>query len=213
MEEQHDLRRCILGGITVLTLAVSIVVSACVYVPAANAVTSAPAFRTTALALAAVGLLLLLSTIVVSSHTYQRVVFSVVTLSLTALLVVAAHAVSSQATVVVMLVTAALLTGVAAVVGSKLEDASALGWPLLVGLLVLLCAGLLNGLVFHAHWLETVYSLVAVSLFTVFAVYDSNAFVRRRQCRYSCCEEGVFNLFLDFANIAANLMNLNASTT
>ena len=210
---EAELRRCILGGITLLMGVVTVLVSLCVYVPALAAATSTHGFLTAAVATAVVGTLLLLSLIFVQSHGYQRFVFLWVGLAMTSLLVAAAHAVSSKAVVVVTLVAAALLTAIAAYAGGAvLEDTSAMGVPLMLGLLVLLGAGLLNGLVFHAHWLETVCSLVAVALFTAFSVYDANQFVKRRACRHDCCEEGVFSLYQNFANVAVNLMSLNADS-
>ena len=88
-----------------------------------------------------------------------------------------------------------------------------MGVPLFLGLIVLLVAGLLNGLVFHAHWLETVCSLVGVALFTAYSVYDANEFVKRRACRHDCCEEGVFSLYQNFANVAIDLMSLNSNSS
>ena len=87
-----------------------------------------------------------------------------------------------------------------------------MGAPLFLGLLVLIGAGFLNGVVWHAHWLETVCSLVSIVLFTLFSVFDANMFVRKRSCRYDCCEEGVFSLYVNFMNIAINLMDLNSSS-
>lgn len=210
---EAELRRCILGGITLLMGVVTVMVSLCVYVPGLDAATGTPDFRKGAIATAIAGIFMILSLIFVRSHGYQRFVYLWVGLALTALLVVASHTVSSKAVVVVTLVAAALLTAIAAYAGAAVfEDVSAMGVPLLLGLLVLIGAGMLNGLVFHAHWLETVCSLAGVALFTAFSVYDANEFVKRRSCRHDCCEEGVFSLYLNFANVAVNLMGLNSDS-
>ena len=212
-EAEADLRRCILGGVTLLMGAVTLLVSLCLYVPGLDAATETPGFRTGAMTTAVAGILLLLSMMFVRSHGYQRFVYMWVGMAMAALLVVAAHAVSSKAVVVVTLVAAAAITAIAAYAGaSMVEDASALGLPLLLGLVVLLCAGLVNGIVLHAHWLETVCSLVAVALFGAFSVYDANVFVKRRNCVYDCCEEGVFSLYQNFANVATSLMRLSSGS-
>ena len=207
-----ELRRCILGGVSLLVGVVTLLVSLCVYAPGPASATSTPGFRAGAMGASVVGLLLLLSTLAVRSRGYQRFVFLWVGAAMTALLVVAAHAVSSRAVAVITLVAAALMTALASYAGATVvEDASAMGLPLFLGLLVLLGAGLLNGLVFRAHWLETACSLVAVCLFSALSVYDANRFVARRRCAYDCCEEGVFSLYQNFANVAASLMQLNSA--
>ena len=210
---ETELRRCILGGTSLLVGLLTAVVALCVYVPTLDAVTGTPEFRGAALASSLAAVLLILSMTLVRSHAYQRLVLLVVGICMAALLVVAAHRVSSKGVVMTTLVAAAILTGLAAYAGSRAQDVSALGPFLLIGLVVLCVAGLLNGLVFHAHWLETVCSTLAVALFTAFSVYDANRFVKLRICRFDCCEEGVFSLYQNFANVAINLMGLNSERT
>ena len=205
---EASLRRCILGGITLLTGVVTALVALCVYVPGLCAATATSAFGYAALASFVVSLLLELSTSFVRGHAYQRFVFVVFGLASVAAMVAMAHTLSSRAVVVVALSAAAILTGVAAAAGSRLGDLSAM-WPLLAaGAVVVLVACLLNTLVFRARWLETAVSTVCVVLFTAYSVYDANAFVKRRACRHSCCEEGVFSLYENFVGGALNLMNL-----
>ena len=211
MSTDADLRRCILGGIAMLAGATTALVAVALYVPALDRLTGTPGFRTAAAAAGVVALLLMLSRIWLwRSHAYQRVVFGATAFAMALLLVAAAHTVSHKGVAVTCLAAATLLMLVAAGAGAERDLGATLGVPMFVGLLVLLAAGLLNGLVFRAPWLETALSLAGAVLFTAFAVYDANQFVRRRVCLHDCCEEGVFSLYTDFANVAMSLLDLNA---
>lgn len=205
----RELVLCILGGISILMAVVTLLVSVCAYVPAIDAVTSTREFQSAVFFSLLASIALLLSTSVFASHAYQRFVFCFVVLSMTASLASSTHFVSSKAVVVVSLLTASLLTAAFAYLGVKVEDASFLGPPLVACLVLLILVGLLNSFVLHAHWVETAFSVVAVALFCAFSVYDANRFAKNPVCRHNCCEEGVFSLYLNFANVAMNLMRLS----
>lgn len=205
----EQLRTCIFRGLSLLVGIVTLIVGACVYVPFLDSATGTPLFTNVAIGSMVVAVLLSLLTFFRKSPTLNRSVKLVFLLALTLFLVVVAQSLSSKAVVLVSMVAASVVMGIAAYAGSRMRDASWMRGPLLVGFLVLFLSGLLNIFVFSSNWMETAYSILAIVVFTIASVYETNMFVKHRYCRYDCCEEGVFSLFGNFANIAANLMQLN----
>lgn len=211
MDGEAKLRRCILGGNALFVGVVTAIVAAFVYVPAAGRVADSDYFQIGSFVGGIVSVvLLLLAVYVFKSHTFQRFVYVFVGLAMTALLIVAAGYTSSKSVVIVSLVAAAVLTGVAALIGANSRSVSYL-YPALVGLGVLFTIGMVMLFFLRAHWFEVSISTVGVALFTALSVYNANEFVKKRRCTHNCCEEGVFSLFLNFVNVASNLIDINSS--
>lgn len=204
----EQLRRCIFQGSTFLVGVVTLIVGLCVYNPFLESATTTPLFRNVALGSLLLSLLVLIFTELGNSYTFNKLAKLMVVLAMTMCLVLVAHSLSSKAIAIVSMATAAVIMGISAYAGSRMRDASSMRGPLFVGFFVLLLSGFLNRYIFAANWMETAYSILAIVLFTIASLYETNMFVKHRHCRFDCCEEGVFSLYGNFANIAANLMRL-----
>ena len=71
----------------------------------------------------------------------------------------------------------------------------------------MLLAELLNAFVFQASAFEVALSTVAIVLFTAFTVYDVDTH-SRGYCRFNCCLEGAFDVWINFANIFLRVQEL-----
>lgn len=201
-----ELRKCILKGIAYLTFAVCVLVAYALYfIPH----TKTREFQLVASSFGGFGIVLFLSLLFFKrSHNYQRFVHFVVAVSLTMGLIVSAHSVSDPNLVVNALATATLLTLIASSTGSNMKNAKYLGMPLFLGLLVLYGASMVNARVLNCGALEIFLSICFIVLFTAFSIYDAHVYANGKNCRHDCCEEGVFQLFVNFANLAHYLLKM-----
>ena len=212
MTEQRKLHACILKGIATLIGLATLAVVLCTYVPSLARVTSSKVFADAALTASFIGLIGLLGLPVFAPrHATQRAVHGLVTASLMALLVVGSHAAPSRSTAPVALMVASCLILLGMWLGSRVDNLQSWTLPLLLGLFTLLGASLLNTLLLRAGWLETLLSLGGVVLFTLLTMYYVYQYTKTRQsCRFDCCEEGVFAIFINFANMASDLLRLSS---
>lgn len=206
---RDELHKCILTGLALATGVATALVALSLYVPPIAAATETDAFKNATLGALLAGLLLMVVTMFMSvSHTTQRLVQLFVAAAVTASLVVVAHRVSPPAVVTTLLSSMALLLLAAHVGMVTTRDLSQHGGVLVAAMTILLVATFLNGLVFRVPWLRTGLLIAGIVIFVLAAVWSANVFVQRRICRHDCCEEGVFSIFLDFANVAQNLLML-----
>lgn len=202
------LRRCIFGGTAILLGVVTALVAICLYVPSMHDAVRSPAFLVGTWAAMLLSLPMMFASLFIDSHAFQRFVHIFVTLAIAALLALVGGHAAHKGVVIVALLSALLIIGAAAAVGDRSGDLSSWGMPLFIGLLVLIAASLLSNIVFRASWLSTGVSLAGVAIFTAFTIYDVNQFTRARSCRYNCCEEGVFSIYTNFANLGVDLVSL-----
>ena len=207
-----QLYACIMGGVAALVGVVTVLVCACVYVPALSGATSSAPFRYAAFGTFAVGIVcLLVNAFALHSRAFQKVTHALVVVAVTGLMVLAAHAVPNKTTVPIALALAAVAVGVAAPLG-RYHKGDLRRWmlPCAIGLVVLIVAGALNSAVFGSSAIESVLAVAGIVLFTVLTAVDANAFVNSPDvCKFDCCEEGVLNLFLNFSNIVTDVMALS----
>ena len=139
----------------------------------------------------------------------QRAVFAFVGLTITFGMIVTAHAVNSVEAVIVCMFSSICMILAASKLGMGMkQDLKDWVTPLFIGLIILVITGFVNALVLDASLLTNILSICLIALFSGFTVYDANQFVRERNCKFDCCEEGVFNIFVDLANIATSTLKL-----
>lgn len=207
---EDEIYRCIMRGVAILVGIVFVLVSACVYVPQLREATSSRPFFLASVVLTVISLLLLISNGFVRSHGFQRAVQLCVVISITCLVIVGAHTVNSKLTVLGALVLASIILAGAATFGKRHKgDLTKLLFPAFIGLLTLLIAGVLNVALLKSSIVETGLSALGIVLFVCIAAMDANVYSKRPElCRYNCCEEGTFSMFINFSNIVMDLMNL-----
>ena len=208
----EQLYACIMRGVATLVGIVTVLVCACIYIPALHSATSTDAFKYTTLGIFLIGIVcLFVNALAVHNRTFQRITHVLVAVSVTALMILAAHMVRNKTTVPIALALATLAVGIAAPLG-RYHKGDLRKWltPAMLGLLVLILVGVLNIAVFGSSVLESLLSVAAIILFTLLTAVDANVFTKNPEmCKFDCCEEGVLNIYLNFSNIVVDIMGLS----
>ena len=202
-----QIRACIYRGVALLLGASALLVTAATFAPGLNAAVKEVPFVVSTFAIYGAGVLLSLVTAFVGGAITQKTVFALLFVGLNMLLMIVSAYGNANA-VIASLVTAMLIIAAASYVGGRIGTDTRSWGPLLVGgLLLVLLAELLNAFVFQASAFEVALSTVAIVLFTAFTVYDVDTH-SRGYCRFNCCLEGAFDVWINFANIFLRVQEL-----
>ena len=195
-----QIRACIYRGVALLLGASALLVTAATFAPNLNAAVKDTPFVVAAFAIYGAGVLLSLVTAFVGGAITQKTVFALLFVGLNMLLMLMSAYGTANA-VISSLVTAMVIVAAASYLGGRIGTDTRSWGPLLVGgLLLVLLAELLNAFVFQASAAEVALSTVAIVLFTAFTVYDVDT-RSRGYCRFNCCLEGAFDVWINFASI------------
>jgi len=195
-----QIRACIYRGVALLLGASALLVTAATFAPGLNAAVKETPFVVAAFAIYGAGVLLSVASAFVGGAITQKTVFALLFVGLNMLLMLLSSY-ATPAAVISSLVTAMTIVAAAAYVGGRIGTDTRSWGPLLVGgLLLVLLAELLNAFVFEATPAEVALSTVAIVLFTAFTVYDVDT-RSRGYCRFNCCAEGAFDVWINFASI------------
>ena len=195
-----QIRACIYRGVALLLGASALLVTAATFAPGLNAAVKETPFVVAAFAIYGAGVLLSVASAFVGGAITQKTVFALLFVGLNMLLMLLSSY-ATPAAVISSLVTAMTIVAAAAYVGGRIGTDTRSWGPLLVGgLLLVLLAELLNAFVFEATPAEVALSTVAIVLFTAFTVYDVDT-RSRGYCRFNCCVEGAFDVWINFASI------------
>lgn len=202
----NEIRSCIFRYVAVLIAIATAVVVLATNVGAVRDYAASDEFAALLLGSMAASLLALLANVVARSRGMLRAAYAVTVLAfLMAMARVGATSTPHTATVAMVLALAIL--GVMAAAGSRAADLSAWGAPLAAALLLSIAASLVNVIVLGTGPLETGMQVLSVLIFSVYIAYDVDLFTKHCTHEY-CCEDGVFNLWLDFGNVFLNLAEI-----
>lgn len=193
---------CIVIGITIMFVALGIHVF-----PES---TSSNAFAGITFLISVIGFVLLiiraLSTV---SHAQQRITFAISGVAAMLLLTIMAHRVTSPSAVLLCLFASLCIIFIATKIGFSLRIDSTWILPLVIITCILLAVALINAFLLRLEVLENVLALLLICILAVWTVFDASLYVNGEVCLHDCCEEGVFNIYQNFIEIAKVLFSFN----
>lgn len=145
----------------------------------------------------------------VMSKSFLRTHFFITTLLFMLVLATQAHKLESPAFALLCLLVSFVLILIAAEYGFKAQWKDIQSWimPLAVTTFVILLFSFINIFFLRTKILQIITSILLILLFTAFTVYNANAYTNG-DCLYNCCEEGVFEIYYNFAQIAHSLFSI-----
>ena len=211
--EKMKIRRCILVGISILIGITIVFVALGLYV--------FPGAILHPVTYLIMGILMLISlffmfyiiykliTGQVMSKSFLRTHFFITTLFFMLLLATQAHNLDSPAFALLCLLVSFVLILIAAEYGFRAQWKDIQSWimPLVVATFVILLFSFINIFFLKTKILQIITSVLLILLFTAFTVFNANAYTNG-DCLYNCCEEGVFEIYYNFAQIAHSLFSI-----
>lgn len=221
-----NLLTCVLIG-TIITVAITTVMTGlATYVAPIGKVSRTNGFKISALAMILSSMILLfIGMFYPHNATLRRVTFLLMFVGITAALMTVTQLIQSKTLVLVTLIGVVAILSILLFVGIyDLVDMSK-SFPVLFStLIVVIIASILNIFVFKSDWVGTLISAVSMILFSFFVIWDiqyvkkgnnvllkttvSNGKLRFVPDKVGACERGVMSIWLDFANILINALDL-----
>tara|TARA_B100000787_G_C16197393_1_gene301958 strand:+ start:2653 stop:3351 length:699 start_codon:yes stop_codon:yes gene_type:complete len=195
---------CIVIGITIMFIALGIYVL--------PDLTSSSGFAGITGLLSVIGLVLyIISVLGTVSHAQQRITFAILGLASMFALTFAAHRVTSPSAVLLCLFASLCIVLISTKVAFNFGFNSSLILPLVITTAILLVVALTNALILKMEVVENVLALLFICIFAVWTAFDANRYAKGEangECRHDCCEEGVFNIYLNFIEVARAFFTL-----